>query len=190
MVGRHSDPSHVRAGPADLSRMRPCVRFNHNRSRPEPPTATIALWRSIAQALQQPSLIAVKVVTWDSSLQLMAVRMGIKPCKQRRSGKTRKNHGLGFDRRPLRGRRFPEFTGETAHRGGMDRRSKRAHPDVKCAQMAQAQLRRTRRGGIQMSRGRPYRPTARRTAASISARLAGWPFQSTVPEESSRTAVG
>ena len=35
-----------------------------------------------------------------------------------------------------------------------------------------------------------HRPTARRTAASISPRLAGWPFQITEPTESSRTAVG
>src|SRR6187551_2333813 len=57
----------------------------------------ISLRGSSTQVVEQPSLIAVKDVTWGLPLQVMTVRMGIKPCEQRRSAKTRKNYGAGFD---------------------------------------------------------------------------------------------
>jgi len=56
-------------------------------------TAMFSLQRSSTQALDQPVLIVVKVVTWGSSWPVIIVRMGIKPCSIRRSGQTRKNHG-------------------------------------------------------------------------------------------------
>jgi hypothetical protein len=70
------------------------------------------LQRSSAQALEQPVLMAVKVVTWGSSLQSINVRMGISPCANWRSGQTTKKPWDWLRSGPLWGSLSREFPGK------------------------------------------------------------------------------
>jgi len=88
------------ARPRLFSRMQPMRLIRQQESRSLQGAALIALRPSFAQALEQPLLIVVKVVTCGSSWPLVIARMAVKPCVHGRSGKTRKNQRVGFDRFP------------------------------------------------------------------------------------------